>query len=296
MQEFDEKKVLETGKELSQIVLDSTVNDKSGSSFLHGYLRTLTSDEGSFSKQRAAIKLFKEENASSLYELQQLAQIQEDSSQKVQEMEKVFESFDSLLTSLKESRERLNGEIDALKKSLTTITTQLYDIQDISAKTNILSMNASIEAARAGDAGKGFRVIAEEVRKLSDTTEDSTKTIEGNIKDFTERLNKLVKENETGTESVDILKETAFKTSSLLKEIGEQASTSSRSTKETVEKITTSNDALISVSENVEEENISQIKEIADNATLNNYQLNDRVSLILEIKSVFEYLLERIDV
>lgn len=55
----------------------------------------------------------------------------------------------------------------------------LYSIREISNQTNLLSLNASIEAARAGDTGKGFAVIADEIRKLSDSTEELVGQIAG---------------------------------------------------------------------------------------------------------------------
>ncbi len=57
-------------------------------------------------------------------------------------------------------------------------------IQDVSDRTNILAINASIEAARAGSVGKGFRIIANEVRALAGQTGDFAKTIERSIKEF----------------------------------------------------------------------------------------------------------------
>ena len=55
----------------------------------------------------------------------------------------------------------------------------LNSIREISNQTNLLSLNASIEAARAGDTGKGFAVIADEIRKLSDSTEELVGQIAG---------------------------------------------------------------------------------------------------------------------
>ncbi|MDF1567509.1 MAG: methyl-accepting chemotaxis protein [Spirochaetaceae bacterium] len=73
------------------------------------------------------------------------------------------------------------ARMDELARQVENHTTS---IQDIAERTGILSINASIEAARAGSAGKGFTVIAQEVRKLSDTTSEITDQIGSVIKDF----------------------------------------------------------------------------------------------------------------
>jgi methyl-accepting chemotaxis protein len=83
----------------------------------------------------------------------------------------------------------LIGGIERIRSSSAAVMAAAGGILDISEKTNLLAMNASIEAAHAGSSGKGFAVISSEIRKLSQETQESTKRIGAAIRDNDATIN-----------------------------------------------------------------------------------------------------------
>ena len=113
----------------------------------------------------------------------------------------------------------LKGDMVQLNEHAQDITRIMNVISDIADQTNLLALNAAIEAARAGEAGRGFAVVADEVRKLAEKTMASTQDVGNAIKAIQESTAKSMEGVEQSVERIGEANELASRSGQALEEI-----------------------------------------------------------------------------
>ncbi|MBC2581453.1 methyl-accepting chemotaxis protein [Clostridium sp. DJ247] len=114
--------------------------------------------------------------------------------------EETLQGMDVINSQMKEIAE----SIIALSEQSQNISELIESVDNISEQSNILAVNASIEAAKAGEHGKGFSIVAQEIRNLAEQSKQSTKQVRNILKDIQKATNKAVMTTEKGIKLVDV--------------------------------------------------------------------------------------------
>ncbi|WP_076539573.1 methyl-accepting chemotaxis protein [Shewanella sp. UCD-KL21] len=149
------------------------------------------------------------------------AQSTTEATQKAQRAQTVVEESNSTINEMANNMESVSTNIVTLAEKSDAISSVLDVIRAISEQTNLLALNAAIEAARAGEQGRGFAVVADEVRNLAKRTSDSTDEIHLMITELQNGANAAVSSVQEGREQAKLGVQASQRTYQALEDIAE---------------------------------------------------------------------------
>lgn len=285
--------LIKSGLDIVDTLVEYLAKDAIGSSFLNEYLLGRDAQAEAAKSQQATLEKLINSSKDMESSTKEIASRASDNNRHLGTIHTGISALKETVEKIENDHKKYVEQFQRLSKQIVEITKLIGDIQNISEQTNLLSFNASIEAAHAGSVGAGFRIIANEVKKLSENTRKTTEQILHNVNLLQSSIGDL--ENETKKNSAN-LNELSNDTNSALEKFSSIQNMNSGNNS-AVEKISgniaENVQTIQGIIQNIQEsENLSKknVSLFADCASRNQMLFNDLYSFVYEIKAVFEDL------
>ncbi|WP_104743415.1 methyl-accepting chemotaxis protein [Helicobacter cinaedi] len=185
----------------SIVPLDHLTNNTTGTNLFEVYTKSLKT--GVTETQTSLQNVLTESNGVAEYSIKAAESAEDGLGMSAQALDQIEILYEKMQVA--------SGLVDSLTQRSNEITSVISLIDDIAEQTNLLALNAAIEAARAGEHGRGFAVVADEVRKLAEKTQKATKEIAVVVKSMQQEANDIQTSTEETNEATSNVREGIMK-------------------------------------------------------------------------------------
>jgi len=241
--------------------------------------------------------------------LKSLAQQENESKEELEEaVDGIRQSYKSIrdvvstIQTIKEDFAKVNEQGVALMNRTNDMVEIVETVRNIAGQTNMLALNASIEASRAGETGRGFAVVAQRIRQLAENSRQSTEDIRKNLEMFSTEIRSLVDQISIRFSELDKGNEILKKAADQNLQSTEQISSVSDNIIELVGQLSQQAEKIAAVFENIHslaaiaEENSASAQEMSASVTEYSAKIKELMAGIQELKelsNLFKELLEK---
>jgi len=286
-------KLINSGLDAIQSLIEYIAKDAVGSEFFNEYISSRSKQELAANHQKEVLTSLVESSSEMESEVGGISERTFNNNKRLDDIYEVIATLRNTVTQIEDNHKKYVEQFVELVEQTKRISKQIDEIQNISEQTNLLSFNASIEAAHAGSAGAGFRIIANEVKQLSDSTKKAAEQISANINKLGKSISVLGTDTQNNSKNLSWLSEQADKTlerfETMRKINGENNENVNRIGQKVSCNIQNINN-LIEQIQQFEDLNKGTVNLFAECASKNQMLFNDLYSFSYEVKSVLEDL------